>query len=55
MTRAFAFLLALMLLLPLGLAVAAEPVPTPKKIFFATGSTRGTAATCCAAHATSIR
>jgi hypothetical protein len=42
MTRVLAFLLALMLL-PLALAVAAEPVPTPKKIFFATGSTRGTA------------
>jgi hypothetical protein len=41
MTRVLAFLLALMLL-PLDLAVAAEPVPTPKKIFFATGSTRGT-------------
>jgi len=41
MTRAFAFLLAL-LLLPLDLVWAAEPVPTPKKIFFATGSTRGT-------------
>lgn len=42
MTRVFAFLLALMLL-PLDLAIAAEPVPTPKKIFFATGSTRGMA------------
>lgn len=42
MIRAFAVLLALMLL-PLDLAVAAEPVPTPKKIFFATGSTRGIA------------
>lgn len=41
MTRACAFLLAL-LLLPFDLASAAEPVPTPKKIFFATGSTRGT-------------
>jgi hypothetical protein len=41
MTRAFALILAL--LLPLGAATAAEPVPTPKKIFFATGSTRGTA------------
>jgi hypothetical protein len=42
MSRVFAFLLALMLLPP-DLAVAAEPVPTPKKIFFATGSTRGMA------------
>ena len=41
MTRAFALILAL--LLPLDLVVAAEPVPTPKKIFFATGSTRGMA------------
>jgi hypothetical protein len=41
MTRAFA--LILVLLLPLGTAMGAEPVPTPKKIFFATGSTRGTA------------
>ena len=41
MTRAFALILAL--LLPLGAAMAAEPVPTPRKIFFATGSTRGTA------------
>ena len=41
MTRAFALILAL--LLPLGAAMAAEPVPTPKKIFFATGSTRGMA------------
>jgi len=43
MARVIAFLLALVLL-PLDLAGAAEPVPTPKKIFFATGSTRGTAA-----------
>lgn len=43
MTRAFAFLLAVLVLLPLGPAVAAEPLPTPKKIFFATGSTRGMA------------
>ncbi len=42
MTRLLAVLLAL--LLPLELAVAAEPIPTPRKIFFATGSTRGTAA-----------
>jgi len=42
MARVLALLLAL-LLLPLDLAGAAEPVPTPKKIFFATGSTRGTA------------
>jgi hypothetical protein len=41
MLRVFALILAL--LLPLGTAMAAEPVPTPKKIFFATGSTRGTA------------
>ena len=41
MTRVLAFLLALVL--PLNLAIAAEPVPTPKKIFFATGSTRGIA------------
>ena len=32
----------LALLLGLGAAWAAEPVPTPKMIFFATGSTRGT-------------
>jgi len=37
--RAAVLLLAL---LPCGLARAAEPVPTPKKFFFATGSTRGT-------------
>jgi len=39
-----AALLAALLTLPLGpaAAVAAEPVPTPKVIFFATGSTRGT-------------
>jgi hypothetical protein len=42
MTRVLALLLA-MTMLPLDLAVAAEPVPTPKKIFFATGSTRGMA------------
>ena len=42
MTRVLAFLLAFVLL-PLNLAIAAEPVPTPKKIFFATGSTRGMA------------
>ena len=41
MRQAFAFLLAV-LLLPFAVAMAAEPVPTPKKIFFATGSTRGT-------------
>ena len=41
MKRAFALILAL--LLPLGAATGAEPVPTPKKIFFATGSTRGMA------------
>lgn len=40
MKRALALILAL--LLPLGMATAAEPVPAPKKIFFATGSTRGT-------------
>jgi hypothetical protein len=33
---------ALALLLGLGAARAAEPVPTPRMIFFATGSTRGT-------------
>lgn len=43
MRRTVALLLGL-LLAPLDLAVAAEPVPTPRKIFFATGSTRGTAA-----------
>lgn len=43
MTRTLALLLGLVVLAPLDLAVAAEPVPTPKKIFFATGSTRGTA------------
>ena len=32
----------LALLLGLGAARAAEPVPTPRMIFFATGSTRGT-------------
>ena len=43
-------LLAAMLTLLLGLAAAmtavgaSEPVPAPKKFFFATGSTRGTAA-----------
>ena len=42
MMRVLAFVLAL-LLLPLGIATGAEPLPTPKKIFFATGSTRGTA------------
>jgi hypothetical protein len=41
MRQAFAFLIVA-LLLPLQAAMAAEPVPTPKKIFFATGSTRGT-------------
>jgi hypothetical protein len=41
MKRAFALILALPL--ALGTAMAAEPVPTPKKIFFATGSTRGMA------------
>jgi hypothetical protein len=41
MKRALALILAL--LLPLGTATGAEPVPTPKKIFFATGSTRGMA------------
>jgi hypothetical protein len=39
--RVMAFLLAL--LLGATAAGAAEPVPTPKMIFFATGSTRGTA------------
>jgi hypothetical protein len=39
--RVMAFLLAL--LLGTAAAGAAEPVPTPKMIFFATGSTRGTA------------
>jgi len=36
--------LAFMLVLLLGTqgAIAVEPVPTPRKIFFATGSTRGT-------------
>ncbi len=38
--RVMAFLLAL--LLGATAAGAAEPVPTPKMIFFATGSTRGT-------------
>ena len=33
----------LALLLPLAAVSAAEPVPTPKPIFFATGSTSGTA------------
>jgi len=33
--------LSFALLLPLGLARAAEPIPTPRKFFFATGSTRG--------------
>lgn len=42
MPRALALILAL--LLPLGTPMAAEPLPTPKKFFFATGSTRGTAA-----------
>jgi hypothetical protein len=38
-------MLALVLVLLLGAqsAIAVEPVPTPRKIFFATGSTRGTA------------
>jgi hypothetical protein len=40
--RLLASVLAL-LLLGLTAIHAAEPVPTPKKIFFATGSTRGTA------------
>jgi len=40
--RVMAFLLAL-LLGSAAAAGAAEPVPTPKMIFFATGSTRGTA------------
>ena len=39
--RVMALLLAL--LLGASAAGAAEPVPTPKMIFFATGSTRGTA------------
>jgi hypothetical protein len=38
-----AALLSLALMAP-GLVRAAEPVPTPRKFFFATGSTRGTAA-----------
>ena len=37
-----AAVLSLALLLPLGRGRAAEPIPTPKKFFFATGSTRGT-------------
>jgi hypothetical protein len=40
--RVMAFLVAL-LLGATAAAGAAEPVPTPKMIFFATGSTRGTA------------
>jgi len=40
--RAMAFLLALLLGATVA-AGAAEPVPTPKMIFFASGSTRGTA------------
>ncbi len=40
--RAMTLLLAL-LLGPAAAAGAAEPVPTPRMIFFATGSTRGTA------------
>lgn len=42
--RLMACVLALLLGLPAALtaAGAAEPVPTPKMIFFATGSTRGT-------------
>jgi hypothetical protein len=40
--RFIAFVVAV--LLGIGGALAAEPVPTPKKFFFATGSTRGTAA-----------
>jgi hypothetical protein len=40
--RSIGFVVAL--LLGIGSALAAEPVPTPKKFFFATGSTRGTAA-----------
>ncbi|MCW5733406.1 MAG: hypothetical protein KIS73_04745 [Enhydrobacter sp.] len=43
MRRLFASLLAALVLLPLGPAIAAEPLPKPKKIFFATGSTRGIA------------
>ena len=39
--RAMAFLLALLLGATVA-AGAAEPVPTPKMIFFASGSTRGT-------------
>jgi hypothetical protein len=41
MRRLLALLLAITIL-PLDLAVAAEPLPTPRKFFFATGSTRGT-------------
>jgi len=37
-----AAVLSLVLPLAAGLARAAEPVPTPRKFFFATGSTRGT-------------
>ena len=45
MTRAPAAIVALILalLLPFEAAMAAEPLPTPKKIFFATGSIRGMA------------
>jgi hypothetical protein len=41
MNRRAILLLPALLLAP-GLARAAEPVPTPRKIFFPTGSTRGT-------------
>lgn len=43
MVRVLVLLIAL-LALPLEAARAAEPVPVPRKVFFATGSTRGTAA-----------
>src|SRR3954468_16797628 len=44
MKRVAASVLALLLALgaAFGETLAAEPVPTPRKIFFATGSTRGT-------------
>jgi hypothetical protein len=42
--RVMAFMLAMLLGAAAAVAAgAAEPVPTPKMIFFATGSTRGTA------------
>jgi hypothetical protein len=42
MNRRAAVLSLVLLLLAAGSARAAEPVPTPRKFFFATGSTRGT-------------